>query len=154
MAKRICIGDIVEISTSKGLAYAQFSHKQATHGALLRILPGIFELENVELDQLIKKTAQFSVFFPLQAAVNQNIFKIVGNYPVPESAQAFPLFRCAARDFRTGKVQAWWFWDGVKEWRVGDITADQRKLSIRGIWNDTLLIERIEAGWTPEKDSD
>jgi YD repeat-containing protein len=41
---------------------------------------------------------------------------------------------------------------GEKEWKVGDITAEQRKLPLRGIWNDTLLVERIEAGWSPSND--
>ncbi|WP_176536262.1 hypothetical protein [Rhizobium sp. L9] len=47
----------------------------------------------------------------------------------------------------------WWLWDGEKEWRIGQLSAEQHQLSIRGVWNDTLLVERIEFGWTPEIDS-
>ena len=42
--------------------------------------------------------------------------------------------------------------DGEKEWRIDGMTQEQRKLSIRGVWNDTLLVERINACWTPETD--
>ena len=62
------------------------------------------------------------------------------------------LVRGGVIDPSTRKVKVWWLWDGEKEWRVGEITAEQRGLPIRGVWNDTLLIERIESGWTPETD--
>ena len=55
-------------------------------------------------------------------------------------------------DPQTGKVAIWWLWDGEKEWRVGSLDAKQRKLPIRSVWNDTMLIERIDAGWTAESD--
>jgi hypothetical protein len=51
-----------------------------------------------------------------------------------------------------GRNQVWWFWDGEKGWKVGKITAVQRKMPIRGIWNDTLVIENIESGRTPAND--
>jgi hypothetical protein len=41
--KRPRIGDVVEISTPRGLAYAQFTHKHVTppkFGALIRVAPG------------------------------------------------------------------------------------------------------------------
>jgi len=53
----------------------------------------------------------------------------------------------------TRKVDVWWLWDGQEEWKVGDLTAEQRRLSIRGVWNDTLLRDRLESGWRPETDS-
>ena len=31
----------------------------------------------------------------------------------------------------------------------GELTPEQRKLPIRGVWNDTLLVERIEADGYP-----
>jgi len=46
MPRRVKIGDIIEIPTSKGLAYAQYTHnhKQRPHfGALIRVLDGLFE---------------------------------------------------------------------------------------------------------------
>lgn len=152
MARRIKIGDIVEIPTTRGLAYAQFNLRHSEFGALLRVLPGFFTPRPGNFFQLVQQPEIFVTFFPLQAAVNRQIFEIVGNLPVPDFAKSFPLFRSGAVDPATGKVKVWWFWDGEKEWRVGDITTEQRKLPLRGIWNDTLLIERIESGWTPSND--
>ncbi|MEJ2437996.1 MAG: hypothetical protein P8Y35_08590 [Sulfurovaceae bacterium] len=43
MAKRVKFGDVIEIVTSKGYAYAQYTHKDSMMGALLRIFKGIYE---------------------------------------------------------------------------------------------------------------
>lgn len=150
--QKIKIGDVIEIPTAKGFAYAQFSHSHARYGALLRVLDGIFEVRPEDLNKVVNQQEIFMTFFPLQAAVDKKIFEVIGNFLVPEAAMKFPLFRTGVIDPATGKVKVWWLWDGEKEWRVNDITTEQRKLPLRGIWNDTLLIERIEQGWTPAND--
>jgi choline dehydrogenase-like flavoprotein len=152
MAKKCKIGDVIEIPTRVGLAYAQFSHLHPRYNALLRVLPGKFDSRPSDLSTLVAGKERFVTFFPLQAAVNQGILCVAGNYPIPSAASSFPLFRTGIEDPQTRKVKVWWLWDGEKEWKVGDITQEQRKLPLRGIWNDTLLIERIEADWTPETD--
>lgn len=50
----------------------------------------------------------------------------------------------------TGHVGPWRLWDGEREWAVPALTADQRRLSPRGIVNHAMLIERITSGWRPE----
>lgn len=152
MAKKCKIGDVIEVPTSKGLAYAQFYHLNPQYGALLRVLPGLFNQRPADLAGLVECAEVLVAFFPLQAALNQGIFEFVVNVPVPASASAFPLFRTGLPDPQTGKVENWWLWDGQKAWRVGAITDEQRNLPLRGIWNDTILIERIESGWTPASD--
>jgi hypothetical protein len=146
------IGDIVQIPTSKGFAYAQYTHKSPQYGFLIRILPNFYNAPIHNFLQITNEIECFVAFFPLSAAINQRIVTIVGNAPVPVSAKKFPIFRTGIIDPSTGKVTTWWLWDGEQEWPVGELTIDQRKLPIRGIWNDALLIERIEAGWTPEID--
>ena len=151
MAK-LKIGDIIEIEVAKGLAYAQYTHKHRQYGALLRVFGGLYDVRPNNFAALVKSKPTFMCFFPLNVAVDQGIVSIVDNVALPTEAKAFPVFRAGVTDPSTHKVGVWWLWDGEKEWRVGDLTAEQRKLSIRGVWNDTLLVERIEAGWTPETD--
>ena len=149
---RLKLGDVVEISTPKGLAYSQYINKHRQYGALLRVFS---RLHDRRPDAIGAATddVQFICFFPLQAAVDQGIVAVVGNTPVPKEASEFPTFRAGVVDPATGKVAVWWFWDGEKEWRVGTLTPEQRSMPIRGVWNDTILIERIVAGWRPETDS-
>jgi len=151
MAK-LKIGDIVEIPTEKGISYAQYTHTHKMYGALLRVLPGFFTERPDSWSKLVSSVEKFVIFFPLKAAVNQKIFSIVANHSVPDASKAFPTFRAGVVNPETNKVGVWWLWDGEKEWRIDNLSKAQRKLPIRGVWNDTLLIERIVSGWLPETD--
>jgi hypothetical protein len=150
---RIKVGDVVEIPTPKGLAYAQYINKHQKYGALIRVFSSLYDHrpDNVAAEAL-NRAVQFICFFPLQAAVSQGIATVVGNVQVPKDASDFPTFRAGVIDPATGKVRVWWLWNGEKEWRVGALTPEQRSLPIRGVWNDTILVERITSGWRPEND--
>lgn len=153
MAKRVRIGDVVEIPTRRGLAYAQYTHRVERWGSLLRVLPSFCPSRPERFDQLVLQPQRFVTFFPLQAAVSRKIFEIVDNQPVPPEAQAFPLFRKAGFVDRQGKVHDWWLWDGNRQWQIGQLSPEQRRLPMLGVWNDTLLIARIEQEWLPETDT-
>ena len=153
--KRPKIGDIIEIPTRHGFAYAQFTHKHRMYGALLRVYNTIYQTKpslDVIQSAVNSREPDFSTFFPLGAAVNRSIVSVVGNAPIPEKQKPFPLFRNGNEDPKTKNVETWWLWDGEKEWPIGKLTKEQRRLSLNEVWNDTLLVERIESGWTPETD--
>ena len=153
MAKRIKIGDIIEVSTAKGFAYAQFTHKDTQWGSLLRVLPGFFADRPTAFQDLARQDAVFVSFFPLQAAIKRKIVQVVANCPVPSDVAQFPLFRAPGWTDKSGKVLDWWLWDGEKSWQIGQLTENQKRLPIKEVINDTLLIERIENGWSPVKDA-
>ncbi len=153
---RIKIGDVVEIKTSKGLAYALYTHRHQTpprFGAMLRVFDELFAARPVDIETIVQLPVRFTTFFPLQAAVDRGIVEIVGNARVPDHLCAFPIFRTGMINPQTKQVEQWSLWDGEKSWRVGLLSPEQRSLPIRGICNDTLLIDRIEKGWRPENDS-
>jgi hypothetical protein len=145
-------GDIFAITTSKGKAYLQFTKQIPPFGSLIRVLPGIYPKQPSDWLALVNQATNFWIFFPLGAAVKRRIVEKTTNCEVPSHAQKIPVFRAGIPERGSPKVANWWLWDGEKEWRVGAITEEQRKLPIRATWNDTMLIERIEEGWLPEKD--
>jgi regulator of RNase E activity RraB len=57
--------------------------------------------------------------------------------------------RMAGSRDKSGRVLDWWLYDGNREWRIGQLSPGQERLSIAAIWNDTLLIDRIMSGWAP-----
>jgi hypothetical protein len=138
---RLRIGDMVAIRTARGLAYAQYANKHEQYGPLLRVFGEIFPDGTSGLGRLAAGKPAFVCFFPLGAAVSRKIVSIAGNEPVPEGERGFPIFRAGVVDPSTGRVSTWWLWDGKKEWRVGQLTDEQRKLPIRGVWNDTHRAE-------------
>ncbi len=145
------IGDIIEIPTKRGLAYAHYKIQNKEFGALIHVLPRLFTERPADFATLTVEKSQFIAFFPLRAAVNRGIFKIVGNVPVSETDQKLPLFKARGHIDRRGRVHDWWLWDGERTWRAGrQLRPKHRALPERTIINDTLLIERIEEGWTEE----
>lgn len=150
--KKLQVGDIVEIATPCGKAYAQLINSHRQYGSLLRVLRGVHNDRPPDLNRLVAGETQFVVFFPLLAAVKARIVEIVGSEQVPEEFKPFPVFRAGVADPKTGKVATWWLWDGDREWKVGALNEELKRLPIRGVWNDTLLVERIVSGWTPQTD--
>lgn len=139
-----------EVPTSRGLAYAQLSHRNKLMGALVRILPGLHRERPSDLSELARQPTAYFTFFPLEAAVRGKQVTRLGRVDVPPHAQAFPLFRAAGQiEPGTGKVLDWWLWDGEREWRIGQLTHEQRDLPLREVVMPPMLIERLELGWTP-----
>lgn len=144
--KRPKLGDIVEISTTKGLAYAQVTHKHPMYGVLLRVMAGLHISRPESFSALRQAEPQFSTFFPLAAACNHGLARIVVNEPISEHLREFPTFRTSAKG-KDGVWGPWWLWDGEREWKVGDLKPGMEALPPRGTINDTLLVERIVSGW-------
>lgn len=145
MSKRPKLGDVIEISLANAqFGYAQYTHKHPQYGALLRV----FDIREKVTDSssFFSNGILFSVFFPLGATINRNIVSVVANLPIPSELQSFPTFRAGTPN-KQGSIESWWLWDGEKEWRVGTLNPEQMKYPIRGVINDTLLVERIKSGW-------
>ena len=141
------IGDVIEIETPQGLAYAQYTHEHREpprYGSLLRVLPGLHSETPSEFAHLVTQHERFSVFFPLGAALQRQLVRIVAREEIPRGNRAFPIFRS-----RQGQVV--WLWDGKKEWRARRRDRWTPR-AIAEVWNDTLLIERIASGWRPDDD--
>lgn len=146
-------GDVIEIRTPRGLAYAQATHEDRAWGWVLRILPGFYAERPRDLRSLVSTQHRYVTFFPLTQAVTRRIVEIIGREDVPGAARMFPMFRVAGLpDPKTGEIRDWSLWDGKRERDVARLTAEQRQLPILEVVNDTLLIERLVSDWTPEQE--
>lgn len=149
---RVKIGDVIEVPTKAGLYYAQYTHKSPLMGDLIRVFDRAYKERAVDLEEVVRDSVRFSTFIPLGEGVKQKVFNIVGNAVVAPQNRPFPVFRTAAPSMDPGKPKVWWLWDGDKEWKIGELPLEKKKLSIRSCWNDTLLITRLEEEWRPETD--
>jgi hypothetical protein len=155
MGKEVPIGAVIEIPIEKEYAYALLSHNHTRpprYGALLRVFGRLFPERQLQFEWMDTASPLFEAFFPISQAIAQGIVNIAATVTLPTWAQRFPTFRTGVVNPKTGKVDVWWLWDGEKEWRVGLLSPEQRRLSIRGVINDTLLKERIMTGWRPDSD--
>ncbi len=147
------LGDVIEIPTSKGLSYVQYTHENKASpvlGSLIRVLEGFSKTRpsNEELSHLIKKPHRFQTFCPVHHSVNLGFFELVGNFPVPDFAKKFPTFKSSNTSHKIDpEKKKWWLWDGEKSWKVGELSVEeQKKYPFKGGFNDTGLVTAIENG--------
>ncbi|WP_459195748.1 hypothetical protein [Wukongibacter baidiensis] len=150
--KKIRYGDVFEIITERGLGFFQcVKEASASECETIRILPGVYEEhESVDLNNLTQQKEVFFVQFPLKYAVKKKCVKPVGNYTVPESVELPKYFR--TKHIVRGEFISWHIVnsDTLQILSVKELSDEEKLLSPAGIWNDTLLAERIAEGWKPE----
>ena len=152
--KKIKIGDLFEIQTTKGLVYGQYTHRNDKYGALIRIFSGFYQTRPIDLKEITLQPLQFTVFFPIQSAVNAGLIVYCGHSEVTPENAIFPIFRSAnfSKEAKRG-LDDWWIWDGVISKRLGRVlTEEEKKYPVKGIVSHPLLIEYAENQYKAEID--
>lgn len=152
------IGDIIEIPTSKGLAYVQYTHEHkgpgTIWGSVIRVLEGFYKTKpsEEELAKIVKQPHRFQTFCPVHRMVNIGDWERVGNFPVPEFAQQFPIFKnCHHTPEIPPEDRNWSLWDGEKSWRVGKLSSEELMKYPKWIFYPGLsLVHAIETGMSGE----
>ncbi|MFC4322018.1 hypothetical protein [Litchfieldia salsa] len=149
---RIKIGDVFQIETSKGLAFFQYVLKHDSMGSLIRILPNLHKDNNTDkINELVEQKELFFIHFPVGAALRRKIVCKVGNFQIPNGLVLPTKFR--DKHIVRSEFISWHIvdYETYQIESVKKLTDEQLKLSPMGTWNDTLLIERLEEGWTLDK---
>lgn len=147
------LGSILKISTRIGHAYSQYVYDDPQMGQLLRVLPGAFFERPPSVEDLASARELYFTYLPAKAAVRRGLLEVVGTAPVPPGLRLPPVMRRAGGIAAGGTVLNWWIGVPGNERRVDTLSADEKKLSIYAIWNDTMLRERVESHWTPEHEA-
>ncbi|MCB0278327.1 MAG: hypothetical protein KDD94_02415 [Calditrichaeota bacterium] len=144
---RIKIGDFFEIETPKGKAYMQYVHKDDSMGFLVKILDGFYQEIPKNLGKLVTSNERFLIYFPLSAAYNRKIVKLVGHMELGDFVQ--PKYM-RSMCFIDKDSHGWEIVDTQTSKRrfIEKLTKAEKELSPYAIWNDTLLIDRLASGWS------
>jgi len=149
------IGDVVEVPTSKGFAYVQYTHEHTgpgtKWGSVIRVLNGFYKVrpDLKEIKRIVNSQHRFTTFCQVHYALNLGDWERIGNFPFPKFAQEFPVFKSMKYLFKRPNPEEadWYLWDGEKEWKVGKLSLEeQMKYPKMGSYNDTGLIQAIETG--------
>lgn len=145
--RKIRLGDIFEIETSKGKAYLQYVWHDELTGEMIRVLSQFYTSRPADFEELVFAQERFVVSFPAAAAMRKGIVERVGNLPVVGFVK--PTLMRTKHSIR-GEFLGWHIVDTKTLQRslVASLDLSQLQLSPWGIWNDTLLIEKLESGWT------
>ena len=147
---KVPIGGVIEIPVGGRFAYALITHKHDDYHELIRVFCGLYDKQQKDFSVLINREVCFSCFTSLKYFIKDGCGSIVGVAGIPKKLKDFPLFRTGMQNPATGKVDNWWLWDGVKEWRVGGLEPEQYKLPIRGVYGGAVIVKYIQEGWRPE----
>jgi hypothetical protein len=145
-------GDILEVTTSRGLAYLQYTSRHPDFGETARVLPGLFQTRPEDWSALPAQEGYFA-FYPVGAALRQGLVRVVGWRPVPAGRETPPALRRAGARSVDGKVLSWLVWDGKEEVLTRELTPSERLLPIGAIWNHEMLVLRLAEQWRPEQDA-
>lgn len=136
-------GDIVEISTTRGLAYLQVTHLHSAYPEIVRALPGLHAHRPENLDLLVQLPTRFIVITPLAAGIRDHHLSgtLIGNWSIPNSDRAFPQFRTPIRT-SDGEILYWWHWDG-DTLRHTTAIDQSSELPIREVVHPEALLTRL-----------
>lgn len=146
--KRIVSGDIFEVEVGSKYAYLQLVCKNNLKMDIVRILQGLHSTRPSDFERLSKEKEQFFIEFVIRHAVKLGILQWVSNVSVAEVS--------IPRYYRTKPLspshKGWEIVDSLTYQRryVEELSKEEIMLSPWGFWNDTLLKERLAAGWKLE----
>lgn len=150
MAKRPDLGDVVEISTPKGFAYAQFIHDDARFGEMIRVLPGTFKTRPADLANLVAGPEKFIVFYAIRAAIRQRLVERVGPEPIPDRLRQVPPVLVAGATGRYDYTRtSFSVWDGERETHLRELRREHRTLPIAMSLGHPGLTNAIVNDWLP-----
>lgn len=146
---KVKIGSLLEIKTPKGYAYLHYVYKDDDVFELIRVLPGIHPERPDNFDEIVKQKESYLLGFPVTAAVNKKILEKVGFYPI----EGFTKPKYMRTDHIVRGEFLGWHIVNTSDYTirsVKELSPEEKKLSPWGVWNDTLLIERLMENWSLE----
>jgi hypothetical protein len=144
------IGDLFKLESDGIVAYLQYAAEDERIAQLVRVLTPYERGLIGDPADLVGQNEQFLLYFPLKKALREKIVQKIGSFALPDSFQTPAFMRTK---HMIGSELKGWHIVNVETWErvlVAQLTEEQKKLSPWGIWNDTLLIERLKAGWNLE----
>jgi hypothetical protein len=150
--KTVKIGDVFQVLTSEGVCYGQVIHTHPKYKFVIAVFREFFEKTPENFSILVSQEPQVITTFFIQDAIHEGLFTLVDNVPVSKHLSKFPTFR--GTNNLKGDDTMWWFWDGVKEWKVHrPLTNTEKKYPVGpSLPSAPLLIERIKENYRVEHD--
>lgn len=145
-------GDIVEITTPNGLAYAQVTHRHPAYPEVIRLLGGLHDTRPADLDALAAGPTRLTAMIPLGGAIARGSLRAerIDARAVPAPDTTFPTFKMPIRD-KKGGIAYWWFWDGEGLRYDEQPGPEADAMPLREVLTADRLLERIAqmAGTSP-----
>jgi|TARA_R110002072_G_scaffold10342_3_gene48102 hypothetical protein len=139
-------GDIVEITTDKGLVYVHLTHEHPSYPPVVRLLKGVHAAQPDNIGDYARDNVLYTAMIPLVTALNRIglSHRKVGELPLTGADRDFPVFRMPIRD-KQGNIVYWWFWDGRGLTYSTELEEQQDTLPMREVMSGAAMVERLLA---------
>lgn len=145
-------GDVIEISTPRGLAYAQYATRHPDYGDVIRILPGLFVTRPANLEGLVQEVGFFA-FYPLVVAVSRGMVDVVANIQNPAGCEGPRKLRRAGARSNEGRALTWVITGENGDYVRENLSLEEKRLPIVAIWNHEMLVQQLASIWHPEQEA-
>ncbi|MCA9039234.1 MAG: hypothetical protein KDA65_02690 [Planctomycetaceae bacterium] len=146
--KRPQIGDVIEIPTPEGIAYAWYTHKNEKWGEFIQIFKGLYPEPQSDLSNVLCQPLPYGTFYDLTWSIKQTEVRIVENVPLTEEQVKLPLFKKANCELRSWKALSWSLWDGKDYQNLDYLAPEYYDLPCLEIPSYLAIVEHIVQGWT------
>lgn len=137
-------GDIVEVETAAGPAYAQVTHRHVSYPEVVRALERPASGGRPKLSELAGAETRFTAIVPLGAAMARGAIRAtwLGSAALRPADRTFPTFKTPIRD-RQGGIAYWWFWDGDGLSYSADPQDDPDRFPTREVLSAERFLARL-----------
>lgn len=142
--RRLEIGAVLEIPTSTGYRYAQYTHRHKRYGCLLRVFQLVSQIPVTSFDFVATASATVPIFSFVSEAVKAGRFRIAAQLPISRLNLTFPVFRCAVLGHQPDLVLSWILWDGDREWQVSHLSDEEARLPILTLADPAGIVKILE----------
>jgi hypothetical protein len=139
-------GQVYSIKISHGYGFLQYIETDSLGVEYVRILNPIKETEEIYQDEINEKQ-RWCIGFPLKAALNRKLINYVGQFQLPPKYKTEYWTR-SPHNVR-GEHLGWHIVhrETLERKFKKKLRKRHLKLSPHGVFNDTLIRERLEKNW-------
>jgi hypothetical protein len=143
-------GQVFSIKTSKGYGFLQYLETDSSGVEFVRVLEHIKESTDITQEE-INEEQRWCCGFPLNTALNKKLITYVGLFQLPRKYK----IEYWTRDIHNvrGNALGWHIVhrETLERKFKKKLRKNHLKLSPHGIFNDTLIRERLESNWKLSK---
>lgn len=154
MHRTMQFGDVVEIDTPIGLAYAQFMNEDPLFGAIIRVLPGTFESRPNDIAGLVAGPDRFVACYLVRTAIRTRLVRFASHEQLPRASRVFPLMLWGGLHLRDGRRSGWSLYDGKRRKLLKELKPEHRGLPIVMSLGHPGLVNAIVNDWHPADELD
>ncbi len=143
--RRLETGAVLEILTSAGYRYAQYTHRHKRYGCLLRVFEFVSLVPVTSFNFVAETISTLPVFSFVSEAVKAGKFQIAAHAPISPAHSVFPVFRCAVVGHQPDRVLSWILWDGDREWQVSQLSEEEAQLPVLLLADPAAIVDILES---------